>query len=229
MALVVYGGPLSAMSGKLGGSVAARNRAGAYWRNYAKPTNTPTTSQTNRRVSFAAQSAGWSALSESDKGEWNSWASGLTVLNRLGSAYIPTGRQMYMSINQNLAVVSAPPLTLPPSGASPPTIKDGIVLSMAADGSVFDNITIINGDANSDIKWSIWGSPQQTGGKSNMTTTFRIIGTFDTGSPIQIKTEYEAIFGATAIIGALVQIKFRAINVTTGLSSPFLIIAGAIE
>ena len=89
MALVKFGGGVAGISGKIGGTVYARNKAGAYARSWAKPTTTPTPSQTVNRNRFGNQAQAWTALSSSHKSSWDAYAATVTRLHRQGDAYTP--------------------------------------------------------------------------------------------------------------------------------------------
>lgn len=64
----------SILSGKLGGSVFSRNKAGYYVRRWANPTNPQTVGQMRARSVLASVSSAWHSLSDSEKGAWNSFA-----------------------------------------------------------------------------------------------------------------------------------------------------------
>lgn len=67
-------GILGDLSGKLGGSVFSRNKAGAYARSWVKPTNANTEAQVRARASFAASISAWHALTDLEKAQWNDFA-----------------------------------------------------------------------------------------------------------------------------------------------------------
>lgn len=65
------------LSGKLAGTVYARNKAGAYVRNFRKPTNPNTTAQQNARSMFTGGLSGWGGLSAGEKSGWSAFAGSL--------------------------------------------------------------------------------------------------------------------------------------------------------
>lgn len=224
MALVKYGGGVASMSGKLGGSVAARNRAGAYMRNWAKPTNTPTAIQTARRAQFQTVSAGWTALDDTNRDAWNAWASGLTMLNRQGDSYVPTGRQMYMSCNQNVLLCDGTMLDSPPTGATPPVIDPGTTAEVTETAGVLTLYGITGPGPVDGLYFIIQASPMQQAGRNNLTTQFRQVVFMPADAFMQIEGDYPTVFGSSAPLGARVQTKMRAVDRNTGLTSPWLII-----
>lgn len=64
----------SILSGKLGGSVFSRNKAGYYVRRWANPTNPQTVAQSAARSNLASVASSWHSLSDAQKAAWNSFA-----------------------------------------------------------------------------------------------------------------------------------------------------------
>jgi len=63
------------LSGKLGGTVYAHNKAGPYVRQYSIPTNPNTLAQADARNEFASAVTLWQAMNAGQKAAWNSYAS----------------------------------------------------------------------------------------------------------------------------------------------------------
>lgn len=118
MALIVSGGLAPTVSGKVGNSVWARNRGGAYIRNYAKPTNPATALQAAVRSTFAALVAQWQGLSDAVKNDFAAAASQVNNPNRVGLTSNPPPLALFQQINVGRAaaglsvVVVAPPTPL---------------------------------------------------------------------------------------------------------------------
>lgn len=74
MARIVGGSPLGELSGKMGGLVFARNKGGAYVRQYAIPINPNTVAQVNARALFGASVANWHSLTPAQKANWENYA-----------------------------------------------------------------------------------------------------------------------------------------------------------
>lgn len=109
------------LSGKAGCVVASHNRFGAYLRARTIPVNPTTTPQLNARNNLSAASANWRALTAEQKASWNAYAQGVTLYDRLGRAYTPTGPQAYVSCARNVYVydTAAALPTTPPAVAAP--------------------------------------------------------------------------------------------------------------
>ncbi len=112
-ALVKFGGGVSAMSGTLGGTVFARNKTGAYSRNWVKPINANTTRQQTVRNEFATLIAGWKDLTKAQQTAWEDMAPQYPYTNRLGETSEYTGQQLYNHLNMNLQVIGATILDTP--------------------------------------------------------------------------------------------------------------------
>jgi len=101
MAKIVFGGGVSLASGKIGGTVYARNKGGSYSRNWVVPTNPQTSRQNNQRNLLALKAAAWRTLDNSERDAWASWAGDNPILDRVGNSIILSGAQAYNKININ--------------------------------------------------------------------------------------------------------------------------------
>lgn len=101
------------MSGKLGGTVFARNKGGAYARNWVNPINPNTTRQQNVRTAFANLVQSWKNLSAADQQAWEDMAPQYPYINRVGEASEYSGQQLYLHLNMNLQVVGSTTLSSP--------------------------------------------------------------------------------------------------------------------
>jgi hypothetical protein len=112
---------VSEFSGKQGSTVASHNRFGPYFRNRVIPVNPNTTTQQNARNDLALATRGWAALTSAQRAAWNAAASFITLYDRLGRPYNPTGHQYYIAVNRTTYVYSGATtaVTAPPSAAAP--------------------------------------------------------------------------------------------------------------
>lgn len=74
MALIRGGSPLGELSGKMGGLVFARNKGGAYVRQYVAPVNPNTVAQVNARAAFASSVTNFHSLNPTEKALWQDYA-----------------------------------------------------------------------------------------------------------------------------------------------------------
>lgn len=101
MALIKTTAIVDAISGKIQGTVFARNKGGAYARGRGVVTNPRSAAQMRVRSMFGAVSASWRSLSPEQIAGWNALASETTYQNRLGDTRHYTGKALFQKINQN--------------------------------------------------------------------------------------------------------------------------------
>lgn len=123
MAKIKYSALVSEMSGKLNGSVMAKNRSGNYVRTKITPVNPQTVFQTAVRNRLAGNSALWRGLTEDQRLAWNGAVNDWTSTNIFGDTVKPSGQNLYIKVNNNLLNVGSPRVSLPPNkvGATPVT------------------------------------------------------------------------------------------------------------
>jgi len=169
---------LGTLSGKLGGLVASKNRAGAYLRKWVVPNNPGSSRQTEVRGFIATLSTAWRALIAVTRAEWENFAASHPV-----GGITLTGLQMYLRINLPLIDAGDARLTTPPEGLSGPegglayvvTFTDASTLSIAVTGAI-----------PSDCRLKLWGI-QNLGAAQNKTrASAKLIGytAVDPTSPI---------------------------------------------
>lgn len=109
--------------GNMRGSVAANtwshNRGGTYVRRRSVPVNPNSTRQQLARGILAELSATWSALGQSDRDAWTTWAAGHPTPNALGEVIQLTGQQAYISLNARLLDAGGTAIANPPVANSP--------------------------------------------------------------------------------------------------------------
>jgi len=106
MGLVKFGGGVAGISGKVGGSVYAKNKSGSYVRNWAKPVNPNTSRQQQARNNLSAMAEYWSGtLTAAQRTAWDLYASNVPVLNRLGESINLSGFNMFCRSNAAILAV----------------------------------------------------------------------------------------------------------------------------
>lgn len=228
MGLIKFGGGVSAISGKIGGTVYARNRGGAYARNWAKPTNTPTTKQSANRLAFGNVSKDWAALTQTQQDAWNALASTTTRMNRLGDAYTPTGRQIFLESANNMRVSGNPPLTDAPFSLLQPTIDGTPALSIVETTGAITTFRVNGLAAQSGITAIVEATKVFAQQKGNFTNDYRQVDIQATAAFLNILTGYTAVFGAAGVAGNQVSVRMRYIDTTNGMASPSIILTDLI-
>lgn len=116
MALIQFGGGITAMSGSIGGTTFARNRSGAYSRARTKPVNPNTAAQVKCRSVVSYLTEYWyTDLSPAQRTAWGVYASNVAMKNKLGQSISLSGFNHFIRGNsprayQNLAVIEDGPI-----------------------------------------------------------------------------------------------------------------------
>lgn len=211
--------------GKLGGHVAAQNKGGSYLRTKVTPSNPQSTFQTGVRNLFGSISAGWSALTASQRAAWNNAVDDWKRTNIFGDLKLPSGKALYQRLNQQAQVVGYPALTTPPAKEDIPASN---VTAVAIDTSA-NTITatgLYNGTA---ATVQYFSSGVVSAGTSFVKNLMRVFG-HSGGSaydPSTAYTDYVARFGAPAP-GEKIFIGFKII-LDTGQASPMQIVEATIS
>ena len=106
---------ITAIRGTIGGTTFSSNRGGIYVKNWAKPSNPMTPSQTRLRNMFGSVVRAWKTLTAAQVGSWNAYAQGRTTTDSLGESRPMSGRGAFISVNQNRLHVGWNMLTIAPS------------------------------------------------------------------------------------------------------------------
>jgi len=232
MALIKFGGGVAGISGKIGGTVFGRNKAGAYARNWAKPVNPVTPSQSAVRAIFGNASAGWGGLTAAQRDEWNSQAKFIERINRFGEVYSPSGRQYYMEIFNSLAQAGQASLTTPVVAPTPPNAILDPVLTATLTAGVLTALTLAYDDstATADDKFIIEAAPIAPDTKTNINTQYRQIQveTAAGGSPINLLAAFTALFGTAGTAGNIARIRVTAVDTVNGLRSPQVLVSDVV-
>lgn len=204
MAKIALGGGVAAISGKSGGTVFARNKGGAYMRNFVVPTNPSTTYQEEARDRLTQYSNEWRTLTDAERESWNAWAAEHPVLDRLGAAKTLTGAQAYTKVNTNrdLAGDSTANATVP----SDPAYTNNIVNTSAPLVATVTGPSVLlplgAGAAENQVLF-IYATPAISAGITNATNQERFIGavTLTSGMVDDEEIELDALW--TARFGAM--------------------------
>jgi len=208
-----FGAIVVAGSGKLGGHVASRNRAGAYFRTKVTPVNPSTAYQQAARNILTSLSQQWRALTEDQRLAWNAGVSEFATTDIFGDLRNPSGKNLFVRLGANLISVGQAPLSdIPTLEDVGYVTADSTTISLAA--VTFDLAGTFTG-VTSDMQ--LWATPSVSAGRNNVASLYRQIGYIAgaTPSPYDFRTEYENRFGAPAV-GEKVFIKIVPVNITSG-------------
>lgn len=212
---IKFGAIVTDGRGKIGGHVASKNRGGSYLRTKVTPSNPQTASQSSVRSRLTTFSQGWKGLTQAQRDAWNGAVSNFTSTNIFGDIKQPTGLNLYIKLNSNLAEITVAAITLPPL----PSAVEG-VSNLSATGAagtpalsvVFGPSPVAVGDA-----FIVRATPQVSPGKSFLKNLYRNIDVLvaaDT-TPADILAVYVAKFG-TLVAGQKIGIELVPINAITG-------------
>jgi hypothetical protein len=115
VALIVQGGLAPTVSGKVGNSVFARNRGGAYIRNFVKPINPQTVLQNAVRGAFAGLSAQWASLNAAGQLGFSNLAAATPFPNRVGLTNILPPLSMFQKMNMPRVLAGLDVVTTAPT------------------------------------------------------------------------------------------------------------------
>ncbi len=118
------------MSGKLGGSVFSRNKAGKIVRAYVVPTDARSGAQISNRSRFSGAVSQWNTLTDAEKAAWNQFAVSNFSGKKRTISGLYSGYQAFSSCNLQLATANrsliVPTMSTPAATitvASPPTFN----------------------------------------------------------------------------------------------------------
>lgn len=201
--------------GKINGTVASRNRAGAYLRVKVSPVNPQTTFQQAVRNRLTQNSQAWRSLTADQRAAWDGAVSDFARTDIFGDLRNPTGKNLYTRLNTNLQLAGQSTISSPPLPAGAGTVVAG-TLVMTNGGAQ----TIAHTGDTAGHTIVVQATPGVSPGKSFLKNDYRNISTFTggTASPEDIATEYAARFGQPAV-GTKVGVRLISVNNLTGETS----------
>lgn len=224
MAKIKFGMMMTDARGKLGGQVFSKNAAGAYLRTKVTPVNPQTSFQTSVRLIFAAISAGWSTLTQSQRTAWNAAVAEWSTTNIFGDLKNPTGKELYQRLNNQaqsagLAAVTSVPakLELPGDLVSAATIAVGAA-----------TLTLTGANAAAATQVVVYATTQLTAGTSFVKNRLRQIHSV-AGNAYDAGDAYDAYllkFGApTAGDNIFIGVKYVLAN---GQAAPMQVLKSSV-
>lgn len=229
MALIKLTAVVDNISGKLNGSVFARNKGGHYIRSKSNPTNPQTTRQNMVRSLLSGVSTEWRQLTPGQREAWKGAAQDFPYQNKLGDSKIYSGFNLFVKHNQNLKNYDSesPTLTSPmaPAPTIPPFgVTGSIGLNAQGTAITLAEVEMNFSERSPNTVFLLYATPPISHGVSNFKNRLRLIYTDDGTSSASnlvvsdITTEYPLFFGVPAD-GAKIGYGVRAINTVTGQGS----------
>lgn len=213
-----FGAIVVAGSGKIGGHVASRNRAGAYFRTKVTPVNPQTSFQNTVRARLTTLAQAWRGLTAAQRAAWNASVGDFAKTDVFGDLKNPTGFNLYQRLNNNLASIGVAAIDVPPVPSEVSTVNIGALSIDIGAGDV--NQIATSGNVPAGTTMQVWATPGLSPGISFVKSEYRLLQTFAaaSASPHDIQTAYEARFGVPAA-GQKVFCKIVFVNATTGQKS----------
>ena len=210
---------VGAISGKSGGVVFSRNKAGAYVKGFVVPTNPNTIKQQDVRSSFANLVGLWKGLTKAEQQSWIDIAPQYPYQNRVGDTKEYTGQQLFIKLNQNLDIVGIAPLDTP---NVPESFSDTRVTATAfvLTAGVLTTATITIAAIGLSTESIIAMSTVNVGGGINnpaqsMFKLTEVFGDASAGVSLDILTTYLALYGSPGL-ATTVFVRAWMINENTG-------------
>lgn len=204
---------------KIGGQVASKNRHGSYMRNKVTPVNPKSASQVTVRARLSGFASGWRGLTAGQRLAWNAAVSDFKKTDIFGDIQNPSGFNLYVKLNSNLANIGVAALTNPPLPQAVSVFTTGTLAAAAGAQSMSLTVTPAVQPATETIV--VKATPGISAGKTFVKSEFRQIGTFTaaTAGSYDLAAMYIAKFGPIGPAGVKVFVEVIHINETTGQAS----------
>jgi len=137
---------------------------------------------------------------------------------------VPTGRQYFLELNNNLSVIGATNITTPPVDPTPPDMDQVFTIDVMETANVLDDITITGLTVAAGTALVVEAAPITPLQKKNLNNELRVISVVPAGAgPFSIETNYINQFGDSAPLDWYYQMRLSVVSTTTGLRSTKLL------
>ena len=212
------------LAGSAGSTTASHNKYGSYFRTRVTPVNTETTKRSAVRASFGGWSNQWKGLTSGQRSAWNALATTVTLQDKQGVSFQPSGFNLFVSSNQNNFGLSAALVDDAPAW-DPPTAPVITGVTATEETDVIASMTVAftpTAPAGTSYVWE--ASPPMSPGVSMVPRSLykRVGVTVPAGtSPTDISAGYELTYGTALPLGTKVFVRGRAVFEATGQASPW--------
>lgn len=230
MALIKLTAFLDNVSGKLNGTVFARNKGGAYVRSKSNPTNPQTAKQSAVRSIFSGIQQSWRGLTVEQRAAWEASTDDYPYQNRLGDQKKYSGAQLFSKLNLNLASIGLNQIDTPrlPVALELPT---SIAVDVTVGEESFEVRGLFPGSADSDTIFAVFATESSSAGRRNLKTRLRKVGVVNASSlsgGANLWSQYIAVFGLP-VVGSNIGVELRPVQALTGQGgAPFYIVTQVI-
>ncbi len=220
MAKVLYGGGVANMSGSEAGTVHSHNKGGTYTRQRTVPTNPQTARQMAQRDKLSNSAKEWvNDLDQLQRDAWNVFASENPVIDTLGQSIFLSGFQMYVKLNNRIAVAGGLPINEPPLDQIVTQLTQADLSFDKGAGNIDITFTPVPLAANERIE--VFATPGVSPGVSYIKNKLRLVfvSALMVTQPQDIEAGWQSVFGALPPDGRKVVSMTRAIDETKGAIS----------
>lgn len=171
MAKVKFGMMMTDASGKLGGQVFSKNKAGSYVRTKVTPANPQTSYQSGVRALFGGLSAQWGTLTDAQRASWINAVDDFKKTNVFGDLKAPTGKALFQRLNNNLLQSGQTVINEAPQVEAPASLTN-----VVASYSAVDSMLTLEADGDATgSQIQIWATPPLSPGTTFFKNRVRVI------------------------------------------------------
>jgi len=215
MTKIKFGAIVTDGRGKLGGHVLTKNRQGAAMRTKSSPVQRRTNSQQASKNRFTTLTQAWRVLTEAQRLAWNSAAPDYIQTNIFGDTYAPTGKNLFMLLNETLLIGGFAMISAPVLAVSPVPIT---AFAVASNTSAAQTLSFAPTPIAADNFFIVEATRPLSAGKYAPGSAFRILSIRAAAdiSPLNTFAEYQSLFG-TPVTGKKIFFRVTAANSDTGI------------
>lgn len=204
--------------GKIGGHVASKNRSGSYFRTKVTPVNPRSVDQGISRSRLSTYAQAWRGLTEAQRAAWNAAVKDFSKTNIFGDLVSPTGLNLYVKLNVNLAIAGGAALTEPPAVSEVSTVfLDSISFTAAPDGIELNILAPVPANTAMVVRMTE-GFSQGISFFSNKLRVITVVAPAQ-ASPVALTNPYVTKFGSLPAEGLKIAAEVYFINRLTGQAS----------
>ena len=215
MAKIILQQAFAEISGKLNGTVFAKNRGGAYLRTKVSPVNARTAAQLQARNLLSGYSQAWRNLTQTQRDSWNAASSNWSLATVFAQGATATGHGLFVTLNTNTNLAGGSSLTLPPNKVGAAPIQEFNGVSAVVDGAI--TLDVLPATVPAEHTMYIESTQGMSAGISNANSKYRFVGVLGAGSATDedLAGDYAAKFGAVSA-GQKIFFRIKFINKNTG-------------
>lgn len=216
------------MSGSQGDSTFSTGRGGDYIRQRVNPAQPNTARQQAARTAFSAGSSAWRTLTQAQRNGWNNLAQTITLTDRYGKMYKPTGQQLFVANRAASAAIGNNPLSDAPGIVDAPGNLGNITLIIKRGATAATDVFTLQAQFGTDTgdKVVIAATGMYSAGRSYISPgqfkRLAVLTGDNMDNPNSIKNEWEALFGRP-IVGTKVSVKVSAFSQNSFPGSPIIV------